>query len=233
MDLFERQWDTYRSIVDHDWMEHSGLTAACAQALQSWVAQHPERHQRARLIDLGCGDLALMGPTFRALPLGSYTGVDLTEQVLPLARAALGSVPFETRFECADVAAFVESEGEDVDLVHASLVLHHLDDEEKKRFLVALRRRMRPEGAFLWADVFCEPRESRADYTARYAERIRRDWRAIDEEAREAIVTHMQTFDIPADRVAVVETAQQAGWRWRWLWQGRHSAEAVALLTAA
>lgn len=28
MDLFERQWQTYRSVVDHDWMEHRGITAA-------------------------------------------------------------------------------------------------------------------------------------------------------------------------------------------------------------
>ena len=43
----------------------------------------------------------------------------------------------------------------------------------------------------------------------------------------------MSTFDFPADRDAIVTTAQQAGWNWRWLWQGYHQAEAVVLLTPA
>lgn len=232
MDLFERQWDTYRSIVDHDWMEHRGLTEASANALRSWCARHPERDGKARLLDLGCGDLALMGPVFAALPLGSYAGVDLTEQVLPLARAALGTVPFAVEFHHADVSDFIGDQ-HDVDLVHAALVLHHLDDEQKLTFLSGLRRVVRPDAAFVWADVFREPGESRADYVSRYAARIRRDWRAIDEDPREAIVTHMSTFDFPADRDAVVSMAEQAGWSWQWLWHGSHLAEAVALLTPA
>ena len=233
VDLFERQWDTYRGIIDPDWMEHRGLTAACAAALESWMAAHPERHGRARLADLGCGDLALMDPVFRALPLGSYVGVDLTEQVLPMAAESLESAPFPTRFVCADVSDFIESTGEEFDLVHASLVLHHLDDEAKVRFLSALRRRIRTDGAFLWADVFCEPGEPRPDYASRYARRIRRDWLAIDEDDRESIVTHMCTYDFPADRVAIVVAAQRVGWRWDWLWHGSHRAEAVAVLTPA
>jgi hypothetical protein len=80
MELFERQWDTYRSIVDNDWMEHRGLTAATTDALRGWMADHPERDGKARLLDLGCGDLALMAPVLAALPLGSYVGVDLTER---------------------------------------------------------------------------------------------------------------------------------------------------------
>ena len=233
MDFFERQWHTYRSIVDNDWMEHRGLTAACAGALGRWMAAHPQRRGKARLADLGCGDLALMGPVFRTLPLGSYVGVDLTEQVLPLARAALQPAPFPAEFQCADVLDFIESADADFNLVHASLVLHHLADDQKSRFLESLLRRMRPEGGFLWADVFCEPGEARADFAARYADRVRRGWSAVDEEAREAIVTHMSTFDIPADRAAVEVTARRAGWRWEWLWQGSHQAEAVALLTPA
>lgn len=233
MDLFERQWDTYRSIIDNDWMEHRDLTRACRGALESWIAAHPERCGRARLADLGCGDLALMGPAFQALPLGSYVGVDLTEQVLPMACRALENAPFTTRFVCADVTDFIESTDEDLDLVHASLVLHHLNDKEKAQFLSALRRRIAPDGAFLWADVFCEPGESRPDYAARYADRIRRNWNAITEDDRQSIVTHMCTYDFPADRVAIVEVARQSGWHWQWLWQGHHRAEAVALLTPA
>lgn len=233
MELFERQWQTYRSIVDHDWMEHRGVTGAAAQALRTWLDLHPERRGEARLLDLGCGDLALMATVFASLPLKSYVGVDLTEQVLPLARAALGAVPFGVEFHHADVSTFIETLGAEVDLVHAALVLHHLSDEQKGEFLSVLRGCIRQDGAFVWADVFREPGESRADYVTRYAARIRGDWCEIDDSSREAIVTHMSTFDFPADREAIVAVARRAGWNWEWLWHGRHRAEAVALLTPA
>ena len=233
MDLFERQWQTYRSIIDHDWMEHRGITTACEQALRSWAAEHPDRAGTARLLDLGCGDLARMGPVFAALPLGSYTGVDLTEQVLPMAREALGPVGFPAQFVHGDVTMFVRTPGEDFDLVHAALVLHHLTDDAKADFLSALRERIRPDGCFVWVDVFREPGESRQAYAERYAVRIRTRWTGIDEDARETLVTHMSTYDYPADRAAVVAAAENAGWNWHWLWQGNHHAEAVALLTPA
>lgn len=233
VDLFERQWQDYRAVVDNDWMEHDGLTVACAGALQEWVAAHPERSGHARLLDLGCGDLAQMGPAFAALPLKTYVGVDLTEQVLPMAREALGPVPFEAEFHHADITAFVRQPGEAFDLVHASLVVHHLDDDAKASFLSALRPRVRDDGAFVWADVFREPGESRADFVARYAARIRGSWDALSDDGREAILTHMSTYDFPADRKAIVDAAELAGWQWTWLWQGSHRAEAVALLRPA
>ena len=231
MDLFERQWQTYRAVVDNDWMEHRGIASAAQGALVSWCDEHPERRGQARLLDLGCGDLALMAPAFRSLPLAAYVGVDLTEQVLPMARVALGAVPFTVELVHADVRDVLDTLGDDVDLVHASLVLHHLRDEEKVDFLCDLRPHVRSDGALVWADVFREPGEFRSDYVSRYAARIRRDWQAIDEDEREAIVTHMSTYDFPADREAIIGAAEQAGWHWRWLWQGHHRAEAVALLT--
>lgn len=234
--LFEQQWRAYRAIIDHDWMEHRGLTAACAHALREWTAQNPGR--RSRLLDLGCGDLAQMGPVFAELPLKAYVGVDLTETVLPMARAAMGPVPFEAEFRHSDISDFVRLPGEPFDLVHASLVVHHLDDDAKAEFLTALRHRIADDGAFVWADVFRDPGESRDDYVARYAARIRESWKCLsdrdfDEDAREAVVAHMSVHDFPADREAVVEVARQAGWAWQWLWQGSHRAEAVALLIPA
>lgn len=232
MEFFERQWRTYREVVDHDWMEHRGITTAATEALRSWMQQHPERRGKARLLDLGCGDLALMGPVFGGLELGSYVGVDLTEQVLPLARAALGRSPFDISLHHTDARAFIATQ-HDVDLVHASLVLHHLRDEDKAVFLAELRRVVQPQGAFVWADVFREPGETRADFVSRYAERIRRDWTAVGKDDREAIITHVTSFDYPADREEIVVAAGRAGWDWQWLWQGHHRAEAVALLTPA
>jgi hypothetical protein len=39
MDLFNRQWSTYRQIVDHDLMEHRALSAELGNALTSYLQQ--------------------------------------------------------------------------------------------------------------------------------------------------------------------------------------------------
>ena len=74
---------------------------SCADARQHLHAQPAffpasalsSQRRPPRMVDLGCGDLALLAPLLRRLPLGSYTGLDLTAQVLPLAQQGLGDVP--------------------------------------------------------------------------------------------------------------------------------------------
>jgi ubiquinone/menaquinone biosynthesis C-methylase UbiE len=231
MDLFEKQWQTYRSVVDNDWMEHEAITTACAAALEAWMTAHPGWRGKARMMDLGCGDLGPMAPVLQKLPLGEYVGVDITAQVLPLARTALGTVPYPVHFHHSDIRTFLTTISAPFDLVHASFVLHHLLDEDKATFLDELRSHVRPDGAFLWTDVFREPDESRGGYLKRYVDRIRRSWSNIDVESREAVITHIVNYDFPADRVSIVDTAARAGWQLSWLWQGSYQAEASALLT--
>ena len=220
----------HRSVIENDWMEHRGVTAACSSALQAWMAQHPERHRQARLLDLGCGDMAQMAPVFRALPLGAFVGVDLTEQVLPMAASALGDVPFTAEFHHRDVQRFVEAEGEPFDLVHASFVLHHLSDDEKARFLSTLRGRIRRDGAFLWIDVFCEPGESR-----------RITWRGTSAGFAAAGTPSPWMPAKPSSRTSPHTTSRRIGRRSSTsrliaagIWSGcagSHRAEAAALLT--
>ncbi|NDF63523.1 MAG: SAM-dependent methyltransferase, partial [Synechococcaceae bacterium WBB_3_034] len=62
MDFFERQWTSYRAIVEHDLMEHRAVANATATAIQSWLDARPDAAPAPDLLDLGCGDLALLGP---------------------------------------------------------------------------------------------------------------------------------------------------------------------------
>lgn len=59
-----------------------------------------------------------------------------------------------------------------MDLIHTSFAVHHLTTPEKTRFLATCREQLAPTGLLLWADVFCEPGESRETYVARYVQRI-------------------------------------------------------------
>ncbi|MBM5799153.1 MAG: class I SAM-dependent methyltransferase [Cyanobacteria bacterium K_Offshore_0m_m2_072] len=245
MDFFERQWSSYRAIVEHDLMEHRAVAAATAATIDDWLARRAATAPAPSMVDLGCGDLALLAPLLQRLPLAHYTGLDLAAVVLPLAQAALGTVPYPTHWLEGDLQAWAQGDlderddggsGEQprrTDILHSAFAIHHLDADAKATFLQAARRRISPGGLFIWVDVFREPGESRDTYIARYVNRINAGWPQLSSAQKEHVTSHLRSFDIPADRDAVAAAAQNTGWNWNWGWQGSHQAEALAVLTPA
>ena len=237
MEFFNQQWASYRAIVEHDLMEHRAVADATADAIEGWLAQHPP--SAPVMVDLGCGDLALLGPLLRSLPLTSYTGLDLAGVVLPLAQQALGPVTYSTHWVEGDLLAWATGDAgnstatEPVDILHSAFAIHHLDQTQKANFLAAARQRISPNGIFVWTDVFREPGESRDAYIERYMRRIRTGWQVLTDEQKDHVINHLSSFDIPADRAEIQATAESCGWQWRWAWDGAHSAEATAVLTPA
>jgi len=237
MDFFAQQWASYRAVVEHDLMEHQAVAAATAAALESWLAAREDGATAARMVDLGCGDLALLAPLLRRLPLRAYTGLDLTAQVLPLAQQALGEVPYPCAWIEGDLRRWAsETAGhgdEPIDILHSAFAIHHLSDSEKQTLLESLRSRIAPGGLFIWVDVFRDAGESRDAYVERYLKRIAMGWPQLSPEQREHVSQHLATYDKPAERSAIEATAKAAGWHWRWAWSGAHRAEAMAVLTPA
>jgi hypothetical protein len=244
MDLFEKQWASYRAVVEHDLMEHQAVANATAAALKGWLAHRPANAAAPQLVDLGCGDLALLAPLLRRLPLGSYTGLDLTPAVLPLAKAALGAVSYPTYWQEGDLLAWAtaaaisdpstaDHAAKPVQILHSAFAVHHLSDGQKATFLASARRRIANDGLLIWADVFREPDETLAAYRQRYSTRIREGWQPLSGEQQEQVIAHLSQFDIPAERGSIEVVAASAGWTWQWVWQGQHRAEALAVLTPA
>jgi ubiquinone/menaquinone biosynthesis C-methylase UbiE len=231
MDFFSQQWATYRAVVDHDLMEHRAVAAATSAAIEAWLVRRPAHAPAPALVDLGCGDLAQLAPLLQRLRLGSYTGLDLTAEVLPLAQASLGPVAYACSWQQGDLLGWVQTDGAPVDVIHSAFAIHHLNDAEKTAFLKAARQRIVPGGLLIWADVFREPSETLAAYRERYCQRIRSGWGGLSRRQQEQVITHLSSFDIPADRTAIAATAEAAGWRWHWAWNGQHHAEALAVLT--
>lgn len=226
MDLFQQQWATYRAVLDHDLMEHQAMSLACGQQLRQCCTEA----KAPSVVDLGCGDLALLAPVLRALPLGHYTGLDLCAEVLPLAKAALERAPYPRSWIEGDLLGWAcDPKGAPVELIHSSYAVHHLQDAEKARWLAGCRRRITPGGSLIWIDVFRQAGESREAYLTRYGDRVK-GWSSLSPGQRQAVLGHIQRFDFPAERGAIETVAAAAGWSWQWIWQGSHSAEAMAVL---
>ena len=234
MELFERQWATYQALVEHDLMEHRGLTKAIDNTIQAWLGNREPIAPEPQFVDLGCGDLGVMAPLLRRLPLGSFVGLDLCSQVLRKAKATLGPVNYPCHWQERHLLQWADAEPAHgpVHLLHSSFALHHLSDSEKLCFLQRCRRHLAPQGIFLWADVFREPKETREAYLQRYVHRIH-NWQPLAPDQKRQVIDHITSHDNPADREAIQHAAENAGWQWRWVWQGNQRAEALAVLSLA
>lgn len=231
-ELFTRHWSTYRQVVEHDWMEHRGLTQATVRVVEAWIAERGPGAADPALVDLGCGDLALLAPWLQRLPLADYLGIDLVEAVFPLARTALGPVAFPCRWRRQDLLEWAVAEPGDppVELIHTAFAIHHLREDEKQAFLAGCQRRLAPGGLLIWGDVFREPGETRESYLERYRARIRGLWSELDPLRQDEVIDHMVGFDLPSDRQAVATLVRREGWSLEWAWQGHYQAEALAVL---
>jgi hypothetical protein len=54
-------------------MEHRALSGATAAAIETWLAARPKDAAGPHLVDLGCGDLALLAPLLRRLTDAEWT----------------------------------------------------------------------------------------------------------------------------------------------------------------
>jgi len=236
MDFFENQWSTYKRIVQHDFMHHRALLGAVEQVLKHYFDGAPAGH-RPHFVDLGCGDADPLAAVLRDLPLGSLLGLDQASSVLPLAAKALGEVPYPCDWiqgELLEWATAATPQTHPVDILYSSFAIHHLDGESQEAFLAGVRKKIKPKGIFLWADIFREPGESIDDFRLRYTQRMTDHWGgALQPQQLAHACFHVSHYDLPADRATIGTTARNQGWNLAWIWAGPDQAEALAVLTPA
>jgi SAM-dependent methyltransferase len=236
LELFRRSWQSYRLVLEHDLMEHRSLTDALAPQLLAACArlrqQHPD--QPLDLIDLGCGDLALLPEVYRRLPLDRFLGLDASAPVLPLARQALEPAPFACAWICADLSRWLLDPGSpQLALAVSCFALHHLDAAGKQQALAALRQRLRPGGVLLLADMVRHDGDSHAEHMRRNLARVRRWAEVMGAEASQAIYDHVACCDRPADLRELMAQAQACGWQAELIWSDSDRLEALLRLEPA
>lgn len=110
-------------------------------------AQHMVRAAAGmRLLDIGCGT----GELLDYLPPGvHYDGWDISEAYVAAARARFGA---KGTFTCGRLTESDVARDRPYDVVIASGVLHHLDDEEARRFAALAGLAVRGGGRFVSID---------------------------------------------------------------------------------
>ena len=203
----------------------SELRAAC----QLWRQQHPELP--LELLDLGCGDLALLPEVYRQLPLDRFSGLDASPPVLPLARQALEPAPFPCEWICDDLSRWLlDPTCPPLAIVVSCFALHHLDAAGKRGVLAALRQRLQPGGVVLLADTTRLDGDSHAEHMRRNLGRVKA-WAAVmGAEASQAIFDHVACSDRPAELQELMAQARACGWLPSLLWTDNDRLEALLRL---
>jgi SAM-dependent methyltransferase len=99
----------------------------------------------SKVLDVGCGPASL----FPYMPKVDYTGMDLNPKHIAYANAAYGD---QGRFLVGDASINLQEEEGTFDLVIASALLHHLDDDRARGMLDRLCRLLKPGGRIITFD---------------------------------------------------------------------------------
>ncbi|MCM1225779.1 MAG: methyltransferase domain-containing protein, partial [Lachnospiraceae bacterium] len=99
------------------------------------------------LLDAGCGTGAMLGMFRKDYPDKNYTGIDLSEKMIEVARAKHME---RIRFVAGDCENLPFSDGS-FDVVTCSMSFHHYPDPEQ--FFRSLKRVLRPGGRLILRDM--------------------------------------------------------------------------------
>ena len=229
LEMFQKSWQTYKAVVTADLMEHASMTKKISEVVHIWmehmsISDNPSAD--ISIADIGCGDLALLGPLYKSLPLKSFHGVDMSLSALNLAQKAFqltsedgvldsnaaniqtkwinedllrwaGNVQIEQTAD-GDVVDMIESQ-QKFDIIICAFSVHHLNDEDKIRFLQALKsNKLKPKGMILMADIFRTGEEDRESYLTRFGNHIQATWNSISETDQASVLKHVRENDYPA-----------------------------------
>jgi len=111
-----------------------------------------------KILDVGSGTGTMVVKIKQAHPTAEVTGLDGDPQILEIARAKARKRGMEIRLD-QGMSFDLPYPDESFDVVLTSMMLHHLNREDKQRTAQEMYRVLRPGGQLLGAD-FAEPRSS-------------------------------------------------------------------------
>jgi len=191
--IFMKSWQIYQEIIKHNYMFHHELSEATQTALQVIQTGQP-----LRILDLGCGDASMALPFLSSDQVAMYTGCDLSQPALDIAKFALQASGIAYRLLCDDMVRVATEQADgSIDLVFSSYALHHLNAIDKERMLREIARMLVPGGTFVLIDIFRNPGEDRAAYMDNYMGALRQGWRLLSEASQNLVINHATEFDYP------------------------------------
>ncbi|WP_114947847.1 class I SAM-dependent methyltransferase [Microvirga calopogonii] len=210
--IFQTQWQTYRKVIDRNYMFHREVYGLLHEIL---VTEAP---QPFRFLDIACGDATGSAAALKETAVARYVGIDLSEQALALAAETLKPLPCPVTLVQADFAEALANWSEPVDVVWIGQSLHHLGTDAKGGVMHHVRRILNANGLFLIWEPTLSDGEDRDGWLDRFEHGSPPLWPDLDATEWDAMITHVRASDYPEP---------VAGWRALGLNAGFRTAETV------
>jgi ubiquinone/menaquinone biosynthesis C-methylase UbiE len=204
--IFEKNWQIYQKIIANNYMLHQEL-ALESSAVLDIIA----RDKAVDILDLGCGDAKQISKQLSSIPVNSYTGIDLSNPALTLARENLNAVNVECDFLVGPMESLIKNNNKQYNIIYSSYAMHHLHDADKKIFLVDCFNSLSIDGAFILIDLFKNENQSLEDFKRNYTDTLYADWNMLNQEEKEMVINHIQEYDFPTQQSTLIDWAKEVG----------------------
>jgi ubiquinone/menaquinone biosynthesis C-methylase UbiE len=206
--IFIRSWNIYSKVIAANYMKHRELGVCSQKFLKAFSSKTP-----LRVLDIGCGDAKQLAGQLSMLTIESYTGYDLSEDAIALAKQHLAPTGANLTFRIGSMEELIQAEPSTFNLIYSSFAIHHLQDPEKQLFIADCYRVLEQGGIFILIDVKRLPGQSREEYNKSYVDWIHQDWNVLDQDEKEAVAAHLTTCDFPVETSSYVQMATAAGFK--------------------
>lgn len=208
-EFFSQQWRLYQKVLANNYMGHRELYKVLHDRLVTF------RQTPFKMLDLGCGDACFIARALEGTAIAAYTGIDLSEVALEIARENLAAIPAEITLIPGDfsecLSKRVTKESERFDLIFTSFALHHLNLAQKEAIVDRIADLLAVDGRFILIDVIRSPGENREPYIDRYLDNVRRDWSLLEAREVTMVEDHMRSSDFPETQETWVKFAGKYG----------------------
>ncbi len=205
LEIFRRQWDLYRKIIDNDYFHGADVYPVLNRYLKEEI-QGP-----FRFLDLACGDASGIVGALKGTQITHYHGVDLSLPALELAERQLQVLPCAAKLEHADFTDAVKGQPYAPDVAWFGLSLHHIATPGKRELMCDIRKLIAAEGAFVIYEPTLRDGEDLPDYLDRFDTLARSTWTACTTEELDMALEHVRSCDLPETGSDWIRLGREAG----------------------
>ena len=187
--VFLRGWQTYRKVLDNNYMFHREVYDCLRQVI---LANAPVGY---RFLDVACGDASASAKALTGTPVEHYYGIDISGPALEIAQRELAHIGCPVTLRQDDFVEALASWTKPVDVVWIGQSLHHLLAPAKAALMKEIRRILGGAGLFLiWEPTLLEG-EAQEGWISRFERGSRPLWSKLDGEDWDAMLSHVRASD--------------------------------------
>lgn len=204
--LFNKSWDIYKKVIDANYMHHQLFHSKIGEAIAE-----KSINGSIRFLDLGCGDASQLVNLFDDERIEMYTGFDLSETALLIAKDNLSFLGDRVNLANGRMEELIQHERLQYDIIHSSFAIHHLEDQEKAELIKKISEVLLPGGSFIFVDVCRKEGSDRASYINAYCQTMDQNWTKLNSDEKCSIREHLTNHDHPSMASFIKEQASLMG----------------------